>query len=223
MVMSIEQMTTPDLVGLWVQIDMDAKEKREELNAIKAEIQARAAVDMEDHNVRSLKYYGPSGSVTVTDSMSLDILNPDKLKETISEGVWNTKVKEVTETKYKCDTKFEKMLKAVFNEDYTFEIGLKEFLQEMPLAPDEKQVKVLLKKLKGDFVKDKETLCAVFDIDRDTDLDVELYYIYKIKNAELIRSFLPEDCLDETLKRIREAVFVEKKTSIGLEYDKEKR
>ena len=92
MAMSIEQMTTPDLVGLWVQIDMDAKEKREELNAIKAEIQARAAVDMEDHNVRSLKYYGPSGSVTVTDSMSLDILNPDKLKETISEGVWNTKV-----------------------------------------------------------------------------------------------------------------------------------
>ena len=73
------------------------------------------------------------------------------------------------------------MLKAVFNEDYTFEIGLKEFLQEMPLAPDEKQVKVLLKKLKGDFVKDKETLCAVFDIDRDTDLDVVLYYIYKIK------------------------------------------
>ncbi len=67
------------------------------------------------------------------------------------------KVKEETKTTYKFDSKFEKAMKAIFTGDYTFETTLEEFLDEMSIKPDDKQKKLLLKKLKGEFEKDKET------------------------------------------------------------------
>ena len=130
------------------------------------------------------------------------------------------KVKEETKTTYKLDGKFERALKAVFTGDYTFETTLEEFLGEMEIKPDEKQKKLLLKKLKGDFEKDRETLLAVLAPEGDApDFDVELWYIYRIKNGELIRSFLPEEMLDGTLDWIRKSIFVEAKTAVTLDYD----
>ena len=54
------------------------------------------------------------------------------------------------------------------------------------------------------------------------DFDVELWYIYRIKNGELIRAFLPEEMIDATIEGIRKSILVETKTSITLDYDTEK-
>lgn len=155
---------------------------------------------------------------------TLDILNPDKLKELVGEGVYNMKVKEDTKTSYKFDSKFEKALKAIFTGDYTFETTLEEFLDEMSIKPDEKQKKLLLKKLKGEFEKDKETLISALVPEGEAapDFDVELWYIYRIKNGELIRAFLPEEMIDATIEGIRKSILVETKTSITLDYDTDK-
>ena len=182
---TVKSMTNEQLIGACVWLDREQKKSRAMMNSYKAELQARGLAIMEDHNVKYVKFYGDEGSAAITDSMSLDILNPDKLKKLIGEGVWNTKVKENTETKYKYDGKFEKMLKAIFTGDYTFEVTLEEFLDQMPLKPDDKQKKLLLKKLKGDFEKDKDTLTSVLlggvkDGESAPDFDVELWYIYRI-------------------------------------------
>lgn len=224
--MDAKNMKTEELIGALVELDKQGKENRALTNAYKAELQARGISIMDDHNVKFVKFYGEEGSAAVTDSMSLDILNPDKLKELVGEGAWKTKVKENTETKYKCDGKFEKMLKAIFTGDYTFEMSLEEFLDQMPLKPDDKQKKLLLKKLKGDFEKDKDTLTSVLlggvkDGESAPDFDVELWYIYRIKNAELIRAFLPEELIDNTINEIRKCILVETKTSITLDYKEE--
>lgn len=224
--MDAKNMKTEELIGALVELDKQGKENRALTNAYKAELQARGISIMDDHNVKFVKFYGEEGSAAVTDSMSLDILNPDKLKELVGEGVWKTKVKENTETKYKCDGKFEKMLKAIFTGDYTFEMSLEEFLDQMSLKPDDKQKKLLLKKLKGDFEKDKDTLTSVLlggvkDGESAPDFDVELWYIYRIKNAELIRAFLPEELIDNTINEIRKCILVETKTSITLDYKEE--
>lgn len=221
-----KNMKTEELIGALVKLDKQGKENRALTNAYKAELQARGISIMDDHNVKFVKFYGEEGSAAVTDSMSLDILNPDKLKKLIGEGVWDAKVKESTETKYKYDSKFEKMLKAIFTGDYTFEVTLEEFLDQMPLKPDDKQKKLLLKKLKGDFEKDKDTLTSVLlggvkDGESAPDFDVELWYIYRIKNAELIRAFLPEELIDNTINEIRKCILVETKTSITLDYKEE--
>lgn len=224
--MDAKNMKTEELIGALVELDKQGKENRALTNAYKAELQARGISIMDDHNVKFVKFYGEEGSAAVADSMSLDILNPDKLKELVGEGVWKTKVKENTETKYKYDGKFEKMLKAIFTGDYTFEMSLEEFLDQMPLKPDDKQKKLLLKKLKGDFEKDKDTLTSVLlggvkDGESAPDFDVELWYIYRIKNAELIRAFLPEELIDNTINEIRKCILVETKTSITLDYKEE--
>lgn len=225
--MEAKNMKTEELIGALVKLDKQGKENRALTNAYKAELQARGISIMDDHNVKFVKFYGEEGSAAVTDSMSLDILNPDKLKKLIGEGVWDAKVKESTETKYKYDSKFEKMLKAIFTGGYTFEVTLEEFLDQMPLKPDDKQKKLLLKKLKGDFEKDKDTLTSVLlggvkDGESAPDFDVELWYIYRIKNAELIRAFLPEELIDSTINEIRKCILVETKTSITLDYKEEK-
>ena len=186
-----KSMTNEELIGACVTLDREQKKSRAMLNGYKAELQARGLALMEDHNVKYVKYYGGEGSAAITDSMSLDILNPDKLKELVGEGVYNMKVKEETKTTYKYDSKFEKALKAIFTGDYTFETTLEEFLEEMSIKPDAKQKKLLMKKLKGEFEKDKETLISVLvpEGQEAPDFDVELWYIYRIKNGELIRAF----------------------------------
>ena len=219
-----KSMTNEELIGACVTLDREQKKSRAMLNGYKAELQARGLALMEDHNVKYVKFYGGEGSAAITDSMSLDILNPDKLKELVGEGVYNMKVKEETRTTYKYDSKFEKALKAIFTGDYTFETTLEEFLEEMSIKPDAKQKKLLMKKLKGEFEKDKETLISVLvpEGQEAPDFDVELWYIYRIKNGELIRAFLPEEMLDSTIESIRKSILVETKTSITLDYDTEK-
>ena len=219
-----KSMTNEELIGACVTLDREQKKSRAMLNGYKAELQARGLALMEDHNVKYVKFYGGEGSAAITDSMSLDILNPDKLKELVGEGVYNMKVKEETKTTYKYDSKFEKALKAIFTGDYTFETTLEEFLEEMSIKPDAKQKKLLMKKLKGEFEKDKETLISVLvpEGQEAPDFAVELWYIYRIKNGELIRAFLPEEMLDSTIESIRKSILVETKTSITLDYDTEK-
>lgn len=194
------------------------------MNSYKAELQARGLALMEDHNVRYVKFYGDEGSAAITDSMSLDILNPGRLRALVGEDVYDMKVREEVKTTYKLDAKFERALKTLFTGDYSFEMSLEEFLGEMSIKPDEKQKKALLRRLKGDFEKDKETLLAVLapEGQEPPDFDVELWYIYRIKNGELIKAFLPEEMVDGTIEAIRKCIMVESKTSITLDYDEEK-
>ena len=145
---TVKSMTNEQLIGACVWLDREQKKSRAMMNSYKAELQARGLAIMEDHNVKYVKFYGDEGSAAITDSMSLDILNPDKLKELVGEGVYKMKVKEETKTTYKFDSKFEKAMKAIFTGDYTFETTLEEFLDEMSIKPDDKQKKLLLKKLR---------------------------------------------------------------------------
>lgn len=218
------EMNNAQLVTAAVKFDQEQKEYKKELDAVKAELQSRGLQIIEDRNVKFIKFFSSDGNASVMDSQQIDVLNPDKLKELLSEGIWKAKVKETTETKYKYDSKLEQMLKAIFTGDYTFEYTIEEFMDEMSVKPDEKQKKLLIKKLKGDYVKDKQTLVSVLGYqneDAAPDFDVELFYIYKIKNGEFIKAFLPEDCLDQTIEDIKKCLIVDTKTSVTIDYDKE--
>lgn len=223
--MNVKNMETEDLVAEAVRLDMLQKDGKRKLDAVKAEIQSRGLQTIEDRNMKFIRYYSPVGSASVTETQSVDVANVDKLRELLTEGVWKSKVVEETKTKYTYDKKLEKMLKAVFTGDYTFEYTLEEFLDQMSELPDAKQKKLLLKKLKGEYMADRRTLMAVFghseqDVPDDW-FDVELWHIYQIKNGELIRAFLPEEFLDDTIGKIRKCLTVDPKTSITIDYEKE--
>lgn len=218
---ALEVMPCENLIKTCIWLDREQKKSRAMMNRYKAELQARGLSIMEDRNVRYVKFYSDEGSAAITDSMSLDILNPDRLKELVGEGVYSMKVKEEVKTSYKFDNKFERALKAIFTGDYTFEVTLEDFLDEMSVKPDSRQKILLLKKLKGDFEKDRETLISVLAAEGQEapDFDVELWYIYRIRNGELIRAFLPDGVTEEIIEGIRKSIFVESKTSVALDYD----
>lgn len=221
----LKAMKEKELVSEAVRLDQEQKRCKRELDAVKAEIQARGLRVIEDRNTKYVKYYSPDGSAAVTDTQSLDILNVDKLKELISEGVWKQNVTETTKTDYKYKPMLERVLKAIFTGDYIVECSLEEFIDGgLPIKPNEKQRRLLMKKLKGDYAKDRDTLISVLGYESEgdvPDLDVELWYIYKIKNWELIRAVLPEEFLDQTIRDIKKCLMVDSKTSITIDYDKE--
>lgn len=220
----LKQTGVKELVSEAVKLDKQQKRLKIELDAVKAELQARGLSVLEDRNTKYVKYYSPEGSAAVSDTQSLEVLNVDKLKDFLSEGVWKQNVTETTKTDYKYKPMLERALKAIFTGDYTFEYSLEEFLEEILPEPDEKQKRLLLKKLKGDYVKDRDTLASVLGYgtgEEAPDFDVELWYIYRIKNGDLIRSLLPEEFLDQTIQGIKKCLIVDSKTSITIDYDKE--
>lgn len=213
--------TSQQLVDELVQLDRLRMATARNIGLYQAELQARGLSIMEDRNKQHVRFYGDDGSASITDRHSLEILNPDRLKLCVSEGVFNKNISVTMETKYKLDGKFETMLKALFLEDYTFEMELPELLEtQLHIIPDAKQEKLLIRKLTGDFEKDLKTLRSVFG--GDDDWETELWYIHRIKMAELIRAFLPDDMLDATIRELKKCIIVDSKLAIGLDYEKEK-
>ena len=189
----INKMSDAKLVDRAIMLDNEKKTLDTELTGLKAEIQKRGLLTMMDHNIKYCKMYGDAvGTAIVSESQEIDILNMDRLREIVGDGLVKEKVTESTFTKYKLDKNFDKMIKAVCTGDYTFEYSLEEFLDQMSVPVDAHQKELLLKKLKGDYKADKKTLLSVLGyLTKGTseaaaeaaapDLDVELYYISKIR------------------------------------------
>lgn len=227
----ISEMKDENLVHQAIVLDAEKKRLDAELNTMKAEIQKRGLQTMMDYNVKYCKMYGAGdGAAIVSETQELDILNMDRLREIVGDGLVKEKVTETTAVKYKLDKNFDKMLKAVCSGDYTFEYTLDEFLDQMSVPVNSQQKELLLKKLKGDYKSDKKVLQSVLGYTKQElqegqppviDMDVELYYISKIKNAELILAFLPEEGIDATMKAIQGCVIVDSKLKIELAYNDE--
>lgn len=218
----LKEMGIGELIAAAIRLDQEQKKGRITLSRYKGELERRGQRLMDDMNTHYVKFFSTAGKVGITDSSRLDILNPDKLKELIGEGVYKTKIKENVKTEYKVDAKLERALKAIFQTDYTFEQGMEEFLQSLHPAPDTSQLQLLMKKLKGDYEKDRAAMIEIMQLPEDVDLDVELWYIYKIKNAELIKAFLPEEGIDWTMEAVRKCILLDSKTSVTLDYEDEK-
>lgn len=213
--------TSRELVNDLIRYDRLRLSTRRNMDAIQAELQKRGISIMDDRSRQFIRFYGDEGTAAVTDRRSLEILNPDRLKLCVSEGVYKKNVTETTETKYKLTTNFETMLKALFSGDYTFEYELDEFIRShMHIVPDAKQEKLLAKRLKGDYEKDRKTLNAAFNVDEDW--DAELLYIHQIINGSLIRAFLPDDMLDAAMAELKRCVMVDSKIAVALDYGEEK-
>lgn len=92
-------------------------------------------------------------------------------------------------------------------------------MDQLHILPDAKQRKLLLKRLKGDYEKDRKTLNSVFGVDEDW--EAELWYIHRIKNAELIRIFLPDDMLDAAMAELKKCIIVGSSIALKVDYEEE--
>lgn len=216
--MELKEMSNRQLVTELIRKDSERQQLVREVTEYKNEIMGRGAVFMDNTNTRFVKYYGNNGSCAVTDAESLTIGDDLRLKKLLPEGVYEKFVKVTPTVKYEYDKKLEQALKAIFKGEYSFEMTLDEYLSDTGLFPHEteaKQKKVLLRKLSGEYVKDRKLLESMFG--KDDTYEEELLYIYRIKNGELIKMFLPDEGLDVQLEEIRKCMIVEVSTKITID------
>lgn len=231
--MELNKVSNKELIDLAVTAMKVAEEAKSALEKYKAEIQSRGLAVLKDQNNRYCKMYGTDGSyAAVSEPKEIDILNRDRLKAAIGESVYQDRVTETTKTTYALDKKLERALKAIATNDYTYEYTLDAYLDQMSVPVSRGQKEVLKRRLKGDYKLDKKTLLTVLGyLSNDTteeeaeaaapNLDMDLYYISKIKNAELIQAFLPDEGIDWSVEEIKRALIVTSKLKLEISYNRE--
>ena len=215
----LKTLTSGQLVDTLIQLDQLRLQTSRSMDMYKAELQARGLSIMEDRNKQYIRFFGDDGSASVADKQKLELTNPDRLQKWLPEGVYKKNVTETTETKYKLSTGFETMLKSIATGDYTFEMDLGEMMDQLHIVPDDKQRRLLMKKLSGEFDKDRKTLNAVFKV--EDSWEEELYYIHRIKRGELIKKYLPDEMIDITIAELQKCIIVDTSLAIGLDYKTE--
>lgn len=213
----LSELSTGKLVTMLISMDRERANLVQEIDRYKAEISARGGAALDDTNTKFIKYYGENGSCAVTCAEKLFIADDARLKEMFPEGVYDKFVTATASVKYKYDSKLETALKSIFTGEYCFDMTMLEYLNNnalFPLSPDAKQTKLLLKKLTGDYKKDNKLLTSIFGKDS---YEEELLYIHRIRNGELIKLFLPDEGLRETIEKIRRCLTVENEVKITID------
>lgn len=231
--MELNKMTDKELIDMTVAATKVAEDAKSALEKYKAEIQNRGLAVLKDQNNRYCKIYGTDGNyVAVSEPQEVDVLNMERLKAAVGEGVYKETVTETTKTTYSLDKKLEKALKAIGTNDYTFEYTLDQYLGEMSVPVTAGQKEVLLRRLKGDYKADKKTMLSVLGyLSKGTteeeaesaapNLDMDLYYISKIKNTELIQAYLPDEGIDWSMDEIKRSLIVTSKLKLEIAYNRE--
>lgn len=213
----LKAMDSGRLVDLVLQLKSEAVDKKREMDSAIAELQTRAEQITSDRNIKYTEFYGSQGCCSVTTAQSFEILNLPRLRELLGAELVDQKVAVEIVEKQKLDNKFKEALTAVFMNEYNTEYSIQAIVKEIAstYALDSAAGQLLVKKLKGDYKKDRKTLIDVLGIqEEDFNLDEELYYIYQIKKYELIKAFLDEEKLPELVEQLKKCMVVEETVKV---------
>lgn len=203
-----------ELIDKGIALDKQIKEDTKHLDAIKAKLQAAAVEVMDNKNLKWLQIFGNDGHFNIAQKDKLEIDDYTALIDVMGEKA-KSKITRKEEIKYTVDARFKEALIALFKLDFAKDRQtLDEVLQGLGL--EAATIKVVKKKLKGEYLKDKKVLESV---GITGDCEEELDAIRQIKNAELIDRFF-DGLSSEQLTQVRKAVFVEDSIGVGLEYEK---
>lgn len=193
-----------------IEIDKQMKENKKELDAIKAELQAAALQEMDNKNLKYVEYFGTDGSCAIAYKEKFEVDNLPELQAAVGEVI-DGKYKKEESIKITVDNKFKEALIALYKGEYK-QHDIVQILKDLYL--DDKQIKVALKKLKGDYVKDKELLES---LGIKTNIEEELDAIREQKNYELVVKFFDLEKID--IEKVKKTISVEDNLSVGLNYE----
>lgn len=218
---SLHTIDIEELIDLAAAKDKKLAECKCELDMVKAEIQNRAENTLEERNIKFTEFFGDKNSfVTVTVAQAFEILNMTKIKEIVGKELVEEKVKIKQDIKYDIDKKFQRALIAVVTNDYDNEYTIEQIIDNAGFEMNTSQRSLILKKLKGEYNTDKANICKILGkTDEELSIDEELYYIYKIKNWELIRAFFDTNNFEQLAEEIKKCVAVNETPKIGLKYN----
>ncbi|HBB28163.1 MAG TPA: hypothetical protein DC000_02750, partial [Clostridiales bacterium] len=188
------------------------KQDKKELDELKAKIQTAGLEELENKNLKYIEAYGNDGAVVVSYKEKLEIDNFPILKDLVGEIALD-KIKREESVKLTVDDKFKKALTAIYKKEFK-QHDIASIL--ISLGLDNKQINAATKKLKGDYVKDKNYLESLGV--NCSNLEEELDAIKEQKNYELVSKFF-DDAEKIDINQIKRAISVEETLGIGLNYE----
>lgn len=203
------------LISRAITLDNEIRDRKKSLDEIKAKLQSMALREMENKNLRYVRYESLYGSAETTYKTKLEIDNYSRLAAALDGSMLvEDKIVRKQNIKYELEAKFRDALIALVKDDYGAH-DINGILVEMGVD-DDKTRKLLLKKLKGDYAKDKALLVSVgVNGAREEELDA----IHDEKNRQLVERFFDFDLID--LDEVRKAVSIEETLSLTLNARKE--
>lgn len=196
------------LVDLAISLDQTGKIEKKLLDQAKAKLQKLALAEIENKNIKYVRYGGLMGSCEVIKKAKLEVDNFTKLKDALDAVLVEDKITRKQEVKYEVESKFKKALIALCKEDYARN-DIDDILKSLEL--DEKAAKLAKKKLKGEYGAD---LALLHSLGCSGELEEELDAIREQKNFELISRYVDLEKLD--MEALKKAVWLEDSTSITL-------
>lgn len=217
----IMEKSSAELTDILITSQKKAAEIKQEIDAVKGEIQTRGLKVLDERNQKFIEFFGNSiGIASVTIAQKLEILNYFRLAELFGEEFISEKVKRIPDVKYDIDTKFNQALIALVTEDYEADTTLEEALDALDATSTQREL--IKKKLKGDYKKDRKVISDVLKIDeRNMSYDAELFFISKIMNYQLITSFFDEKRLNEIRTELKKCILVDETVKIAAKSTKE--
>ena len=183
------------------------------IKEIEANLLQRGLTQLRDKSIKSITFRGNHASVLISLAQKLDILNIEVLKTSIPEK-WHGEIKE-KKPDHTIAADFKRALINLYTDDYEDSMTIGEVLKGISII-DNKETKVLeisaqtllLKKLKGDYEKDKELFSLHLATPINENLDEELHYISKIKNYERIQKYFTNEEIKEIKNQIQKSIYI---------------
>ncbi|BFH11015.1 ABC transporter permease [Paenibacillus melissococcoides] len=197
-----------------IALEQQMKKCKKRMDSIKAELTTAAYAEMDNKNLSFFQITGTSGRFNVVYKEKFEVDNYDNLIDVLGE-VALSKVSRKQAVKYETDLRFKAALIALYKAEYTTGVTIESILSGLGLGED--VIKALKKKLKGEYLKDKQLLESV---GVTGELEEELDAIRMVKNGELVERFFGQ-LSKEQIDIIRNAVYVEDSISVGLEINKD--
>ena len=212
----LSKMNDGEIIDLLIQRNKEESEIKREIEAMKSELQARGLSVLNDRNTKFYEFTkGTSGIANIIMAQKVDIINYFELCRVLGEEFTSEKVIRRKEVKYDIDKKFNQALVAIVTGDYERDVTIEEVIERITHSPKERAI--LIKSLKGDYNADKKKILSVLKLEEgERDIDVELFFIYKIKNWELIKSFLGEKDIEDKMRKIKKYVGIDESIKIAL-------
>lgn len=207
---SEQEILTAQLVDQAISLDTEIKSKKKKLDSIKARLQSIALQTMENKNLRYVRFAARAGMCETAYKTKLEVDNYGRLVYAIADkALVQDKIKRSMEVKYDVEKRFKDALTAYIRRDYA-QHDLETLLDGLGIT-EPKMKKVVLKKLKGDYSKDKAVLEAAGCTGA---LEEELDAIREELNWRLVDRYF--DVAVDDVDEIRKAVFLEDTISITL-------
>lgn len=211
---------TGELIDMLCDLENRKTNIATEINQAQSELQSRGLRILEDRNIKSTEFYGNEKNYAlITVAQKLEILNSGRLENLIGKDLFKEQISKKEDVKYTLENAFKQALTALYMGDYETGMTLEVMLGKQFPNLSGQQISLTCKKLKGDYKKDKATLLAVLG-NTEADIDEELYFISRIKNYELIRTFFDENDLEHYKAEVKKCVMIDETPKITVKYEK---